>query len=1048
MTAPGEVRKVVTVVFADLAGSTALAERLDSEALRQVMSIYFERMSSVLERHGGIVHEFIGDAIMAVFGIPTLHEDDALRAVTAAAEMRAALGELNGELESRWGVRLEIRTGVNTGEIVSGDPASGTAFLVGDAINIASRLEKGAEAGEILIGRGTYNVVRNAVRAEETEPRQVKGKAEPLVAYRLLEVLAGTPLVARRLDSPLVARQHELAILEEAFERVEQTRACRLLTVLGSAGVGKSRLTSELVDRVGARAHVVKGRCLPYGEGITFWPIAEIVREAAGISEEDTPDEARERIGGLLPHQGEEAELVVDGIARALGLSVAQAQPGEVFWAIRKLIEALAADRPLIVVLDDIHWAEPTFLDLIEYLGGFSTEAPIMVVALARLELLELRPNWTTALPNAESLTLRPLAEEDSRKLIDNLLEQANISEDVESRITAAAQGNPLFVEEMLRMLVDDGLVRRENAHWVPTEQIADVSVPPTIRALLAARLDRLEGGERAILERGAVIGEEFWPGAVTALSPDSMQEQVWTHLQALIRKELIKPGGSPFAGEDPFSFSHILIRDTAYEAILKRTRAELHESFAAWLEQRAGDRIAEYEEILAYHLEQAHAYRKALGNMESEAHELAVRAARFLSDAGRRAHARGDMQAAVKLYERSFVLDPAERTDRLAAALELGHALFEIGEFGRTEAVLSKVAEIASELGDRSFELRAQLACADLKAYTTSEGSLDELRELSEQAIPVLTDAGDDAALVKCWRYLATTDFFACRFGAATEALDRALDHAERTGDQQLVAEILPGLATALSLGPMPVEEAVGRVEVLLARFGQEPEANGPTALASLGTRAAVEAWGLAGLEAMRGRVAEARALCSNAKASFEEVGQRRRLADASLFAGMVEHLAGDPAAAERELRLAYDTLKAMGEKGVLSTVTAELAEVALLQGRAAEAQRLTEESELLAVENDVESQVRWRMTRAKLDAARGDLESGETLARDAVERASAAEFPNLQAAASMALAEVLLVSDRRDEAADAAMSALRLYEEKGNRLSATEAKTLLAEI
>jgi tetratricopeptide (TPR) repeat protein len=878
------------------------------------------------------------------------------------------------------------------------------------------------------------------VEAEAIEPRLVKGKAEPLVAYRLLDVVAGAPIVARRLDSPLVGRGDELRLLEEAFDRAEARRACQLLTVLGAAGVGKSRLTEELVARVGERARVVRGRCLPYGEGITFWPIAEIVREAAGISEEQMPAEARERIRGLLP-QGEEEEseecaLVVDGISGALGLSVAKAQPGEVFWAIRKLIEALARDRSLIVVFDDLHWAEPTFLDLIEYFGGFSTEAPILVVAMARNELLEVRPNWAAALANAETLTLHPLAEDESRRLIANLLEQADLSEDVEGRITSAAQGNPLFVEEVLRMLVDDGLVQRVDHHWVLTGGASEVAVPATIRALLAARLDRLEGGERATLERAAVVGEQFWPGAVAALSPLPTRDQVWAHLQALVRKQLVRPGGSPFAGEDPFSFSHILIRDTAYEAILKRTRAELHESFAAWLEQRAGDRLSEYEEILGYHLDQAYECRKALGKVEGETRALAARAAGYLAEAGKRAHARGDMQAAVKLFERSFALDPAEESGRLSLKLELGHALFEIGELGRAEAAFASVVERAAERGERSVELRARLACADLNTWTSSEGSLEELREVAEQAIPVLEEAGDDATLVKCWRNLATTEFFACRFGAAAGSLERALEHAERTGDQQLVAEILPGLATALCLGPVPVEEGIGRVEQLRERAGP------------LGTRAAVEAWGLAGLEAMRGRVDEARALCAGAKSVFEEVGQRRRLADASLFAGMVERLAGRQADAERELRFAYDTLHAMGERGVLSTVAAELAEVVLHGGRPHEAQRLTEESELLAVDDDVESQVRWRLTRAKLCAARGELESGEVLALEAVRRASAAEFPNLEGTASLALAEVLVACGRRGEAGDAAAAAIHSYKEKGNRVSAAEAERLVAEL
>jgi tetratricopeptide (TPR) repeat protein len=544
------------------------------------------------------------------------------------------------------------------------------------------------------------------------------------------------------------------------------------------------------------------------------------------------------------------------------------------------------------------------------------------------------------------------------------------------------------------------------------------------------------------------LIGKEFWPGAVTALAPEGMRDQVWPSLQALIRKELVRPGGSPFAGEDPFSFSHILIRDTAYDAMLKRIRAELHELFAAWLEEKASDRLGEYEEILAYHLEQAHEYRRALGNAESEARALAMRAAGYLADAGSRAHGRGDMQAAVKLLERSFSLDPAKELERLPLRLELGHALFEIGELRKAEALFSNIAEQAAKVGDRGVELRARLAYADLKAYTNPETGLQELRELSEQAIPVLDELGDDAALAKCWRGLATVDFFACRFGSGARSLERALAHAERSSDRQLVAEVLPGLGLALCLGPLAVDEAVARVEQLLERFDPGDGEGEPAALGSLGTRAAVEAWGLAGLEAMRGRFSVARALCAGAKSIFREVGQQRRLNEASIFAGMVERLAGRLADAEAEFRIAYDVLRGTGEKGLLSTVASELAEVVHLQGRAEEAERLSEESEELAIEDDVESQARWRTMRAKLCAARGELETAERLARDAVRRAAGTEFPNLRAAASISLAEVLVAAGRDADAAEAAAEALRFYKEKGNEVSAVEAEALLARV
>jgi class 3 adenylate cyclase/tetratricopeptide (TPR) repeat protein len=1042
-----EARKMVTVVFSDLAGSTTLGERLDPETLRRLMARYFERMSSVLERHGGTVQEFIGDAIMAVFGIPTLHEDDGLRAVGAAAEMRAALTELNAEFESRWGLRLAARTAVNTGEIVAGDPGASARFLVGDAINVAARLQECAPPGEILLGRSTYALVRDAVEAQETEPLRLKGKAEPVRAYRLITVTAAQTAAGRRLGSRLVGRERELRALEAAFERAERDAACRLLTIVGPAGIGKSRLTAELIDRLGGRARLVKGRCLPYGDGITYWPIAEVVRDAAAIGESDSAAQAQGRIEALLGGDGAEAAPVVEGIAGALGLSVAAAQPDEIFWAIRKLLERLAADRPLIAIFDDIHWAEPTFLDLLEYLPSFSTGAPILILALARPELLEARPGWTSSVRAAESLVLDALGEAESRELIENLLEQPRLSHDIEERIASAAQGNPLFLEEMLRMLVDDGFVQRTGGDWVASTAIEEISLPPTIRALLAARLDRLDTSEKALVARAAVIGEQFWPGAIAALSTPDLRALIWPQLQALVRKELIRPGGAPFAGEDPFSFSHILIRDTAYEAILKETRAALHEAFAGWLEVRAADRLAEYEEILGYHLEQAFRCREVLRKVGPQERGLATRAARYLTAAGRRAHDRGDMQAAVKLLERSLALEPAEDPERLALALELGHALFEIGELARAQAVLSGVAEQAARLGDRRIELRARLARADLRAWTAPKRGLEGLREVSEQAIPIFEEHGDDAGLAKCWRNLATVHFFACRFGAAAEALERALHHAHRTGDRQLEAEILPGLAAALCAGPVPAEEAIRRLEALLERVDPQSSAES-SALGSLGTRAAVEAWGLSGLEAMRGNFDVARALCARAKAVFQEVGQRRRLADLGFYASFNERLAGRLDEAEAELRLSYETLHEMGEKAFLSTVAADLADTVLAQGRDREAEQLTGESELLAVEEDVESQVRWRLTRAKVLAARGEVEAGEALAADAVRRASATECPNLHAAALMALAEVATVRGRAAAASSAIAQAHGLYLSKGNTVSAAGAEAQLAKL
>ena len=388
-----EARKTVTILFMDVVGSTNLGERLDPESMRRVMSSFFDRMKASIERHGGTVEKFIGDAVMAVFGVPQLHEDDALRAVRAAADMRKGLAALNEELARDWGVILEARIGVNTGEVVAGDPSAGQRLVIGDAVNVAARLEQSAGSGEILVGEDTLRLVRDAVRVEPVAPLSLKGKSKPPPAYRLLDVVQGAPAHARRLDSPIVGREKERLLLEVAFGETIQDSTCRLVTVLGPAGVGKSRLVAEFVSTAEERASVLTGRCLHYGDGITFWPILEIVREAARVDAADSPGKALPKIAALLP-EGQDSALIADHVAQAVGLSEGAADIQETFWAIRKLLESLAGRRPLVVVIDDIHWAEPTFLYLVQYLTGWSSEVPILLLCVARPELLDVRSAW------------------------------------------------------------------------------------------------------------------------------------------------------------------------------------------------------------------------------------------------------------------------------------------------------------------------------------------------------------------------------------------------------------------------------------------------------------------------------------------------------------------------------------------------------------------------------------------------------------------------------------------------------------------------------
>ena len=468
VAAPRETRKTVTVVFSDVTGSTALGEQLDPESLRRVMGRYFDEMKAVVEAHEGTVEKFIGDAVMAVFGIPIVHEDDALRAVRAAAEMRDRLGALNEELERDWGVRIEVRTGVNTGEVVAGDASGGQRFATGDAVNVAKRFEEAAPAGRDPPRRDDVPARARRGRSRAGRALALKGKSAPVDAYRLLAIEPGAAGRARRLDSPMVGRERERTALEQAYERAVGERACHLFTVLGAAGVGKSRLVAEFLDGLGERATVVHGRCLPYGEGITFWPLLEVVRRLYG---EDFPSTIRARLAG-----DENAELIAERIGAALGHVESTGPTDETFWAVRKLFEAQARERPLVVVFDDLQWGAPTFLDLVEHIADWSRDAPILLVCLARPELLDGRPGWSGGKFNATSVLLEPLNEAESGELVGNLLGRAQLADEVRARVTDAAEGNPLFVEEMLAMLIDDGLLERSNGDWVPTGDLETVS--------------------------------------------------------------------------------------------------------------------------------------------------------------------------------------------------------------------------------------------------------------------------------------------------------------------------------------------------------------------------------------------------------------------------------------------------------------------------------------------------------------------------------------------------------------------------------------------
>ena len=1011
-----ESRRTVTVVFVDLAGSTGLGEKLDPEPLRRVMSRYFETVSEALERHGGTVEKFIGDAVMAVFGIPVVHEDDAFRAVRAVVDVRAALAGLNIELERERGVRIEIRTGVNTGEVFTGDPSAGSTLATGDAVNVAARLQQAAGAGEILLGDATHRLVRDAVRVEPVEDLHAKGKTVTVAAWRLVDVVEGAAPFARRLDSALVGREVELAQLRQAYERAVRERRAHLFTILGPAGIGKSRLSGEFAVSLGVDTSVLVGRCLPYGEGITFWPLAEILHERVG-------EDVQTGVAELLAPD-EDAEVVAARIAGAIGISDEVGTGEETFWAIRKFFERLARDQPLVVVFEDIHWAEPTFLDLLDHIADWTHDAPVLLLSLARPELLETRPTWGGGKLNATSILLEPLSEDEAETLIANLLGEAELESSLRDRIAEAAEGNPLFVEQMLAMM-------GENGHGN-----GGVAVPPTIQALLAARLDRLEPAERAVAERASVVGKEFWRGAVVDLSPENARPAVGDQLRMLVRKELIHPHRSVFVGDDGFRFRHMLIRDAAYAGMPKEARADLHERFAVWLEQKAADRAAEYEEIIGYHLEQAYRYREELGPVDETAREVARRGADRLASSGRRAQDRGDTPAGANLLERAASLLTPESTAHVEVTLDLGRALELTGELARADDVLAAAIATAVKLGDRRLEALARVEHALVRGAHLTEAAFEEAGPVAADAIRVFEKAGDERGLARAWRLRSYSPWAACQWGAMAEALEQALVHARRAGAEAEERDVHNFLVVALYFGPTPVEEALRRLEAM--RRGA----------ASDRVLEAIILNTEAGLLAMLGRFDEARELAGTSHELFVDLGQRTRLAGRAVQRAEVELWAGELAVAEEQLREGYEIFREMGERGIFSTLAAVLGEVVYRQGRYDEAERLSVESEEATAPDDVSSLVEWRTVRAKVLARRGEFELAEELSAEAVELVEKTDFLNLHADVLLDRAEVLRLAGREEETRPLIEHAIALYEQKGNLAGAGQARALLSEL
>jgi class 3 adenylate cyclase/tetratricopeptide (TPR) repeat protein len=980
-----ERRKLVTSVFCDLAGSTELGEQADSEIVFELMRSYFDTARTALERHGGAVEKFIGDAVVGMFGVPEAHEDDALRACRAALEIQERLAALE--------LGIAVRIGVNTGEVVAGDAArremfaSGDAVVLGDSVNVAARLEQAAAPGQVLLGEATYRLVRDAVRAEPVDPIAAKGKSEPLVAFRLREASTHGP-IPRASSSRLVGRADELALLEAELDAALAGRP-RLVTIVGEAGVGKSRLTAELMAQLGHRARVAKGVCLSYGDGITFWAVAQIVRELAGITDDDTIDVARSKVPGRL--------------AQVLGLADGSTTAEQTADAIAEFLEEAAAAGPLVVLVDDIHWAEPALLDLLESLPR-RVSGPLMLVGLARPELVEHRPGWPVTVP------LEPLRAAE----IDALLDELHAPAGVRVRVAQASAGNPLFAEELVAWVNEGGELDE---------------MPTSLNALLGARLDRLGQQERDVIERGAVEGELFHQEAIVELSDEPARPAVPNELGRLARKDLIRlAAATVVAGGAAYRFKHILVREAAYLATTKKARAALHERFADWLERLAGERIGEYHEILGYHLEQAYRYRAELGETDAV---LAARAGGHLGAGGRRANDRGDVRAAASLLARAIELLPVDSRERLALMLPYQDAARESGRKREQTAAQEELRDRGRALGERRFAAYGVMFRSDRQADW-------------DACIETFQELGDDIGLALAMRQKGMAYGWSGDGVAGTEWLERAFEHGARTGDAAAFRRVTQSLAMILTRGPTPVELAIVRCVELQAASADD------RVLEAVVTRC------IGNLLAMAGRFDEALEHADRAGRVLDDANMTISSRASQVMDADTRVLAGDRAGAERSMRARWRFFEEISVG--LSADPHGIESGIWLAGFYADDGRWDKAETYVSICRDVVSTLNpnrigydgadrtvehFLIAEARLAAHRGELAEALDLAEHALACIARADEPISRANTWLVLADIHRARGNQAEASAAVAKALALYEKKGNVAAASQLRS-----
>jgi class 3 adenylate cyclase/ketosteroid isomerase-like protein len=1013
-TTPAAVRKTVTVLFADLSGSTGFGERNDAEIARQVLARYHALLQDVIEAHAGTVAKFMGDGVMATFGIPEVAEDDARRAVAAGAAMQQRFHEFAADVERRHGETLALRVGINTGEVVIGE---GDADLIGDALNVAARLEKECRPGHVLVGEETWRLTRADVGYEALGEVIVAGRAQPVAIYEVAADVDAAPEVV----APFVGRNREMQRLVGVFDDARQSGAARLTTVLGSPGVGKTRLARELCSHLAEHrdAQRVELRCDRAGEA-TFAPVAQLIRDASGITEDLEPDAARAAIGALLPEAESDHTRVVDVLAGLVGVGPARSVE-ETFWGVRRLVEATAATRPLVVVIDDIQWAEPLLLDLIEHLAEWVADAPVLLVVLARPELREVRPSLAEpARPVSAVVVLDGLDASATEALAAGLLGTGRLPAGLVERLPDSTDGNPLFVRELVRMLVDDRVIRRRaDGEWELTIDAEAVDVPPTIQSLLGARVERLPAAERELLEHASVVGAEFSLGALRDLVGERVP--IISLLETMRRKELVEPTGT-YRGDEPVHrFHHVLIRDAAYRRLLKTTRAELHERVAVWTDATAADLVGEHEAATAFHYEQAYRYRTELGDPDGHAADLGRRAAELLTTAAQRALGRDDLASAGGLSARALSLlpeaDAAARADLLQMACE---CLLASGDGGAAKPLVEELGRTTAD--DPRLAAWAQCYAAQLVGLT-DPGGLVAADAQAQAAAEALTELGDGSGQAKAHQVRAGLLARLGRVGDCELELDLALAAARAADDRRRVTAVLGAAPDAALFGPSPVARAGGRC-LDVVRLLRITTASPAVEAASNRCQAV--------LEALRGRFDVSRSMLASARAALEELGLRHGLAQTELFAGMVEMIAGDPHAAIPPLRAAFAGLGALGVGADAGSAAALLSRALLVDGQVDEADEMATASEQLAGQN-LKTAIGWRVARAEVLATRNDLAGAVELTGEAVEIAAGTDLVIDHADACVALAALRARAGDAAGARAARADAKRLYEQKG---------------